>query len=46
MVKKIHRIHSEDKDLYEKPFRRDWMAKVVFLIQKLPTFGDRCNRYF
>ena len=22
------------------------MAKVVFLIQMLPTFGDRCNRYF
>ena len=23
-----------------------WMAKVVFLIQMLPTFGGRCNRYF
>ena len=22
------------------------MAKVVFLIQMLPTFGGRCNRYF
>ena len=26
--------------------RRDWMAKVVYLIQMLPTFGGRCNRYF
>ena len=29
-----------------KPCKRDWMAKVVFLIQMLPTFGGRCNRYF
>ena len=34
------------KDLYGKPCKRDWMAKVVFLIQMLPTFGGRCNRYF
>ena len=32
--------------LYGKPCKRDWMAKVVFLIQMLPTFGGRCNRYF
>ena len=25
---------------------RNWMAKVVFLIQMLLTFGGRCNRYF
>ena len=24
----------------------DWMAKGVYLIQILPTFGGRCNRYF
>ena len=34
------------KDLYGKPCKRDWMAKVVFLIEMLPTFGGRCNRYF
>ena len=34
------------KDLYGKPCERDWMAKVVFLKQMLPTFGGRCNRYF
>ena len=33
-------------DLYGKPCKRDWMAKVVYLIQMLPTFGGRCNRYF
>ena len=25
---------------------RNWIAKVVFLIQMLLTFGGRCNRYF
>ena len=34
------------KDLYGKPCKRDWIAKVVFLIQMLLTFGGRCNRYF
>ena len=34
------------KDLYEKPCKCDWMAKVVFLKQILPTFGGRCNRCF
>ena len=34
------------KDLYGKPCKRDWVAKVVFLIQMLLTFGGRCNRYF
>ena len=34
------------KDLYEKPCKCDWMAKVVFLKQMLPTFGGRCNRCF
>ena len=27
------------KDLYGKPCKRDWMAKVVFLIQMLQTFA-------
>ena len=40
---KNYRIY---KDLYGKPCRRDWMAKVVFLIQMLPTFDGRRNRYF
>ena len=34
------------KDLYGKPCKRGWVAKVVFLIQMLLTFGGRCNRYF
>ena len=34
------------EDLYGKPCKRGWMAKVVFLIQMLPTFGGRYNRYF
>ena len=35
------------KNLYGKPCKRDWMAKVnCFLIQMLPTFGGRCIRYF
>ena len=29
-----------------KPGKCDWMAKVVFLKQMLPTFGGRCNRCF
>ena len=33
------------KDWYGKPCKRDWMAKVVFVIQTLLTFGGRCNRY-
>ena len=34
------------KDLYRKPFKRDKVAKVVFLnLQILPIFGGRCNRY-
>ena len=32
----FHEIH---KDLYGKLFKRDWVVKVVFLIQTLPTFG-------
>ena len=32
--------------MYRKPCKRDWVAKVVFLIQMLLTFGGRCNRYF
>ena len=32
----FHEIH---KDLYGKPLKRDWVVKVVFLIQTLPTFG-------
>ena len=34
------------EDLYGKPYKCDWMAKVVYLIQMLPTFGGRCNPYF
>ena len=34
------------KDLYGKSCKRDWMAKVVFLIKMLVTFGSRCNRPF
>ena len=26
--------------------KRDWVAKVVFLIQMLITLDGRCNRYF
>ena len=34
------------KDLYGKLCKRDWVAKVVFLIQMLLTFGRCGNRYF
>ena len=34
------------KDLYEKPRKRDWVAKVVFFIQMLLTFSSRYKRYF
>ena len=34
------------KDLYGKPCKCDWVAKVVFLIQMLLTFGGRYNRSF
>ena len=47
MLKKIlHDSFENYKDLYGKSCKRDWMAKVVFLIQIPPTFGSRCNRYF
>ena len=32
--------------MYGRPCKRDWMTKVVFLIQILLTVGGRCNRYF
>ena len=32
------------KDLYGKPFKRDWVARVVFLIQILLIFAGRYNR--
>ena len=32
--------------MYGKPCKRDWVAKVVFLIQMLLTFGGRYNHYF
>ena len=32
--------------LYEKPLNRVWVARVVFPIQILLSFGGRCNRYF
>ena len=34
------------KDLYGKPCKRDWVQKVVFLIQMFLTFIGRYNRYF
>ena len=30
------------KDLYGKPLKRDWVAKVVCPAQILLIFGDRC----
>ena len=32
--------------MYGKPCKGDWLAKVVFLMQMLPTFSGHCNRYF
>ena len=50
MLKEIFHDSFENfenyKDLYGKPCKRDWMAKAVFLVQMLPTFGGRCNRCF
>ena len=34
------------KDLYRKSLKRDWVARVVSLIQILLIFGGRWNRYF
>ena len=34
------------KELYEKPLKRDWVGRVVFLIQILQIFGGGCNCYF
>ena len=34
------------KDLYGKPFKHEWVTKVVFLIPILLIFGDRCNHPF
>ena len=39
----IKEIFQNYKALYGKPSKRDWMAKVVFLIQMLQTFGGRRN---
>ena len=36
---------SKLQELYVKPCTCDWMAKVVFLIQMLPTFGSHCMNY-
>ena len=33
------------KDLDGKSLKREWVAKVVFLIQILFIFGGRCNRF-
>ena len=33
-------------DLYGKPFKLDWVAKVVFLIQIRLILGGHCNRDF
>ena len=50
MLKETFRDSFENfeiyKDLYGKPGKRDWVAKVVFLVQMLLTFGGRCNPYF
>ena len=51
MLKEIFHDSFENFEIYRdlsgKPYRREWMAKVVFLmIQMLLPFGDRCNRYF
>ena len=40
-ILKFTRICADGKTL-----KRDWVARVVFLIQILLIFGDRCNRYF
>ena len=34
------------KDLYRKPLKHDWVARVVFLIQIPLIFGNCCNHYF
>ena len=40
------KISKYCKDLYGKPFKGDWLARVVFPIQILLNFGGRCNSYF
>ena len=45
-IKRLFKNFSIYKDLYGKPCKHDCVAKVVFLIQMLLTFGGRCNRYF
>ena len=37
---------NNDEDFYRKPLKRDWVARVVFLIQILLIFGGLCNRSF
>ena len=34
------------KELYEKPLKHDWVARVVFLIQILLFFAGGCNCCF
>ena len=34
------------RDLYGKPHKRDWVARVVFPIKILLFFGSHCNHYF
>ena len=50
MLKEIFSQQFENfkiyKDLYRKPFKRDWMAKVVFLIKILLIFCSHCKGYF
>ena len=50
MLKEIFQDSFENfeiyKDMYGRPCKRDWMAKVVFLIQMFLTLGGRCNLYF
>ena len=50
MLKEIFQDSFENfeiyKDMYGRPCKRDWMAKVVFLIQMFLTLGGHCNLYF
>ena len=49
MLKKIFHESFENFEITRicmETCKRDWIAKVVFFIQMLPTFGGRCNCYF
>lgn len=44
--RQFKKVQNFYKDLYKKPLKRDWMARVVFPVQILLIFGGRFNRYF